>query len=53
MRCRWQVLYFDRYTKILAPDLDVMNDERLAMNTPKGAARGPDSAKVVAAEVLD
>ena len=48
-----QVLYFDRYTKILAPDLDVMNDERLAMNTPKAAARGPDSARVVAAEVLD
>lgn len=30
-----QVLYFDRYTSLLAPELDVLNDERLAMN------RGP------------
>jgi len=29
-----QVLYFDRYTSILAPGLDVMNDDRLAMNGP-------------------
>jgi aarF domain-containing kinase len=26
-----QVLYFDRYTKILAPDVDVMNDPRLQL----------------------
>jgi len=30
-----QVLYFDRYTKLLAPDLDVMNDERMAMNVER------------------
>jgi predicted unusual protein kinase regulating ubiquinone biosynthesis (AarF/ABC1/UbiB family) len=29
-----QVLYFDRFTRLLAPDLDVMNDERIAMNQP-------------------
>ena len=29
-----QVLYFDRYTQLLAPGLDVMADERLAMNAP-------------------
>merc|ERR1712127_841428 len=29
-----QVLYFDRYTSLLAPGLDVLNDERLAMNQP-------------------
>ena len=27
-----QVLYFDRFTRLLAPDLDVMNDERITMN---------------------
>ena len=29
-----QVLYFDRFTKILAPELDVMADERMVMNRP-------------------
>jgi aarF domain-containing kinase len=29
-----QVLYFDRYTQILAPGLDVLGDDRLAMNRP-------------------
>ena len=29
-----QVLYFDRFTKILAPELDVMADERMVMNKP-------------------
>lgn len=29
-----QVLYFDRYTTLLAPGLDVLNDERLSMNRP-------------------
>jgi len=41
-----QVLYFDRYTSILAPGLDVMNDERLAMNQP------PPSAAATAAVAL-
>lgn len=41
-----QVLYFDRYTSILAPGLDVMNDERLAMNQP------PPSAAAAAAVAL-
>jgi len=27
-----QVLYFDRYTQMLAPGLDVLNDDRIAMN---------------------
>ena len=27
-----QVLYFDRYTQLLAPGLDVMADDRLSMN---------------------
>ncbi|EOD22483.1 hypothetical protein EMIHUDRAFT_458148 [Emiliania huxleyi CCMP1516] len=31
-----QVLYFDRYTSLLAPGLDVLNDERLSMNRPPG-----------------
>ena len=31
------MLYFDRYTSILAPGLDVMNDDRLAMNGPPPA----------------
>jgi len=39
-----QVLYFDRYTKLLAPDLDVLADERLsAMNMPTAAAAGAGS----------
>jgi aarF domain-containing kinase len=38
-----QVLYFDRYTSLLAPDLDVLNDERLSMNRPSGAAAGADA----------
>jgi len=29
-----QVLYFDRYTRLLAPDLDVLADERLMSNQP-------------------
>ena len=33
-----QVLYFDRYTQLLAPGLDVLNDERLSMNSPPPAA---------------
>lgn len=37
-----QVLYFDRYTRILAPGLDVLSDERLTMNRPP-----PGSAAVV------
>merc|ERR1719498_1703488 len=32
-----QVLYFDRYTSLLAPDLDVLNDDRLSMNRPPAA----------------
>ena len=28
------MLYFDRFTKILAPELDVMADERMVMNKP-------------------
>jgi len=39
-----QVLYFDRYTTLLAPGLDVLNDERLSMNRP------PPGTTVVDAE---
>merc|ERR1719517_47830 len=31
-----QVLYFDRYTRLLAPDLDVLADERLMANQQTG-----------------
>jgi len=54
-----QVLYFDRYTSLLAPGLDVMNDERLAMNRPSaspgveaGGEWGGEPSVVVSAEVL-
>jgi len=47
-----QVLYFDRYTSLLAPDLDILNDPRLAMNRgPPGIAEQLDSV-VVDAEVV-
>lgn len=53
-----QVLYFDRYTRLLAPDLDVLNDERLSMNQPPSAAAagaagavGAGGAEAVVAEV--
>lgn len=29
-----QVLYFDRYTRLLAPGLDVLSDDRISMNRP-------------------
>ena len=38
-----QVLYFDRYTRLLAPGLDVLADDRLEMQ-PR---RTPDSGGVV------
>jgi predicted unusual protein kinase regulating ubiquinone biosynthesis (AarF/ABC1/UbiB family) len=41
-----QVLYFDRYTRILAPGLNVLEDERLSMN------RGPPPQIPVDVEVL-
>ena len=50
-----QVLYFDRYTSLLEPGLDVMNDERLAMNRGAPAAAGEGEAEaevVVTPEVL-
>ena len=43
-----QVLYFDRYLKILAPDLDVMSDERVNL-----VKEGPGGdAKPIAVEVI-
>ena len=27
-----QALYFDRYTRLLAPDMDVINDDRVAFS---------------------
>merc|ERR1711924_501169 len=36
-----QVLYFDRYTQLLAPGLDVLNDERLSMNSPSPSSATP------------
>ena len=35
-----QVLYFDRYTRLLAPDLDILADERLMSNMPVVPAGG-------------
>ena len=32
-----QVLYFDRYTQLLAPGLDVLSDERISMNRPSAS----------------
>ena len=46
-----QVLYFDRYTSLLAPGLDA-NDERLSMNRPPARAAADDAGEVVEAEVL-
>ena len=47
-----QVLYFDRYTRLLAPDLDVLNDERLSMNRPAAAPPPPiESAAPLVTEV--
>jgi hypothetical protein len=34
------VLYFDRYTRLLAPDLDILADERLMSNMPADPAGG-------------
>jgi len=50
-----QVLYFDRYTSLLAPGLDVLNDERLSMNRPPPPGDGGVSSVEggsVAVEVL-
>ena len=54
-----QVLYFDRFTKILAPELDVMADERMVMNKPPPEATPavagvvePTADVVIDAEVL-
>ena len=42
-----QVLYFDRYTQLLAPGLDVLNDDRLSMNRPTpGSEAAPADAKL-------
>ena len=30
-----QLLYFDRYTRLLAPDLNVLDDERIMISTRK------------------
>uniref|UniRef100_A0A7S0PYT9 Protein kinase domain-containing protein n=1 Tax=Coccolithus braarudii TaxID=221442 RepID=A0A7S0PYT9_9EUKA len=47
-----QVLYFDRYTRLLAPDLDVLSDERLSINQPVAASSMRDVTPLVEAEVL-
>lgn len=48
-----QVLYFDRYTSLLAPGLDVLNDERLAMNQmPTSGAVPPSTDGIVDAETI-
>jgi len=45
-----QVLYFDRYTRLLAPDLDVLADERLMANQQTG---GPPDFPPMAAVTDD
>merc|ERR1712087_862291 len=48
-----QVLYFDRYTRLLAPGLDVLNDDRLSMNRPDATVQSSDQpSTVVEVEVL-
>jgi aarF domain-containing kinase len=50
-----QVLYFDRYTRLLAPGLDVLSDERLSMNRPPPTTTAEAEAEAVVvldAEVL-
>mmetsp|Transcript_32017 Transcript_32017/g.102448 ORF Transcript_32017/g.102448 Transcript_32017/m.102448 type:complete len:159 (+) Transcript_32017:1231-1707(+) len=50
-----QVLYFDRYTSLLAPGLDVLSDERLSMNRPPPPGDGGVSSVEggsIAVEVL-
>lgn len=39
-----QTLYFDRYTKLLAPGLDVVNDERIRSSVSKLAKQPPMDA---------
>ena len=34
------MLYFDRYTRLLAPDLDILADERLMSNMPADPSGG-------------
>jgi len=41
-----QVLYFDRYTRLLAPDLDILADERLATNNRADSGAGAVAANV-------
>jgi aarF domain-containing kinase len=36
-----QTLYFDRYTKLLAPGLDVVNDERIRSSVSRLASESP------------
>ena len=46
-----QVLYFDRYTRLLAPDLDVLADDRLTANQPAGGPPGaPQMASAMSEE---
>mmetsp|Transcript_70514 Transcript_70514/g.117081 ORF Transcript_70514/g.117081 Transcript_70514/m.117081 type:complete len:511 (+) Transcript_70514:16-1548(+) len=48
-----QVLYFDRYTRLLAPGLDVLSDDRLSMNRANSAKEGNEPhPTVVEVEVL-
>merc|ERR1719380_565522 len=36
-----QILYFDRYIQLLAPDLDVINDERVQMSSGPSSSTAP------------
>ena len=50
-----QVLYFDRYTKLLAPGLDLLSDPRIELPTQPGQGGGPVGGAgdvIVNAEVL-
>ena len=44
------MLYFDRYTRLLAPDLDILADERLMSNQP-AASEAEDKRPPVTVEV--
>jgi len=47
-----QVLYFDRYTSVLAPDLDVLNDKRVSFDRGTAPVQSIE-AGVIDAEVIN
>jgi hypothetical protein len=51
-----QVLYFDRYTRLLAPELDVLSDQRLqqmAVAAVPNQRQQPPTDDTAGGEILD